>query len=90
MRAPVPATASTQARVAVATPERWHDEVERRPFGGEQAADRRADGERDVARGERVAVGAGVEHRVAVGAEHGVEHGAGGGQACQHARARGP
>ena len=37
MRALVPATASTSAAVAVAMPERWPDEIQRHPLGGEDA-----------------------------------------------------
>ena len=46
--APVPATACAKRRAWVATPERWLEQVEHGPLGGEDATGRSLDGGQDV------------------------------------------
>ena len=85
MRAPVPATASTQARVAVAIPDRWHTRFSavRSAVSRPRTGARTASATSPAARTSPSARGR--EHGVAVGAEHRVEHRAGGGQPSEHA-----
>ena len=89
MRAPVPSTASTQARVAVATPERWQTRLSavRSAVSRPRTGARTASATSPAA--SRSPSARAVEDLVAVDAEHGVEHRAGGGQPGQHARRRG-
>ena len=86
---PCPRRRRPRRRVAVATPERWQSRLSAVRSAVSRPRTGAADGEGDVARGNRSPSARGGEHRVAVGAEDGVQHGEGGGQPGQHARCAG-